>query len=95
MTSKSFALNGQRLTVLSNLHLDIKGGESLAIVGPSAGVCSVVGPGSGACSISVRHRSSRSQRSGLGTFSDSAASSWRTASQPGQPAAQRLGHPAQ
>ena len=33
--SKSFALNGQRLNVLRNLHLDIQGGEALAIVGPS------------------------------------------------------------
>ena len=33
--SKSFALNGQRLNVLRNLHLDIRSGEALAIVGPS------------------------------------------------------------
>jgi len=33
--SKSFALNGQRLNVLRNLHLDIQSGEALAIVGPS------------------------------------------------------------
>lgn len=33
--SKSFALNGQRLAVLRNLQLDVRSGESLAIVGPS------------------------------------------------------------
>lgn len=33
--SKSFALNGQRLNVLRDLHLDISGGEILAIVGAS------------------------------------------------------------
>jgi len=33
--SKSFSLNGQRLNVLRNLHLDIRSGEALAIVGPS------------------------------------------------------------
>ncbi|GAA0284117.1 ABC transporter ATP-binding protein [Rhodovulum strictum] len=33
--SKSFALKGQRLTVLRNLSLDIAPGESLMIVGPS------------------------------------------------------------
>jgi ABC-type nitrate/sulfonate/bicarbonate transport system ATPase subunit len=33
--SKSFALNGQRLSVLRNLSLDIQSGEALAIVGPS------------------------------------------------------------
>jgi ABC-type nitrate/sulfonate/bicarbonate transport system ATPase subunit len=33
--SKSFTLNGQRLHVLRDLHLDVQGGESLAIVGPS------------------------------------------------------------
>lgn len=33
--SKSFALNGQRLNVLRNLHLDVRNGEILAIVGPS------------------------------------------------------------
>jgi ABC-type nitrate/sulfonate/bicarbonate transport system ATPase subunit len=33
--SKSFALNGQRLPVLQDLQLDIRSGESLAIVGPS------------------------------------------------------------
>jgi sulfonate transport system ATP-binding protein len=33
--SKSFALNGQRLNVLRDLQLDIRSGESLAIVGPS------------------------------------------------------------
>ncbi|MDR5651625.1 ABC transporter ATP-binding protein [Ruixingdingia sedimenti] len=33
--SKSFALNGQRLSVPRDLQLDIRGGESLAIVGPS------------------------------------------------------------
>jgi ABC-type nitrate/sulfonate/bicarbonate transport system ATPase subunit len=33
--SKSFTLNGQRLNVLRDLHLDVLGGEALAIVGPS------------------------------------------------------------
>jgi ABC-type nitrate/sulfonate/bicarbonate transport system ATPase subunit len=33
--SKSFALKDQRLSVLRNLNLDIRNGESLAIVGPS------------------------------------------------------------
>ena len=33
--SKSFNLNGQRLPVLRNLHLDIRSGEALAIIGPS------------------------------------------------------------
>ena len=33
--SKSFALNGQRLTVLRGLDLDVRGGEVLAIVGAS------------------------------------------------------------
>jgi ABC-type nitrate/sulfonate/bicarbonate transport system ATPase subunit len=33
--SKSFTLNGQRLTVLRDLHLDVRNGEALAIVGPS------------------------------------------------------------
>ncbi|WP_395542448.1 ABC transporter ATP-binding protein [Neotabrizicola sp. sgz301269] len=33
--SKSFALNGQRLNVLRDLDLDIRGSEALAIVGPS------------------------------------------------------------
>ncbi|PZX47722.1 ABC-type nitrate/sulfonate/bicarbonate transport system ATPase subunit [Cereibacter changlensis] len=33
--SKSFTLNGQRLNVLRDLHLDISGGEILAIVGAS------------------------------------------------------------
>ena len=33
--SKAFTLNGQRLTVLRDLQLDISGGEVLAIVGPS------------------------------------------------------------
>jgi ABC-type nitrate/sulfonate/bicarbonate transport system ATPase subunit len=33
--SKSFTLNGQRLTVLRDLNLDVQGGESLANVGPS------------------------------------------------------------
>lgn len=33
--SKSFTLNGQRLSVLRNLQLDIRNGEALAIVGPS------------------------------------------------------------
>ncbi|MCU0827432.1 MAG: ABC transporter ATP-binding protein [Tabrizicola sp.] len=33
--SKSFTLNGQRLNVLRDLHLDVQGGEALAIVGPS------------------------------------------------------------
>lgn len=33
--SKSFNLNGQRLPLLRNLHLDIRSGEALAIVGPS------------------------------------------------------------
>lgn len=33
--SKSFTLNGQRLSVLRDLRLDVQGGEALAIVGPS------------------------------------------------------------
>ncbi|MGD9864666.1 MAG: ABC transporter ATP-binding protein, partial [Pseudodonghicola sp.] len=33
--SKSFSLDGESLTVLKNLDLDIAGGESLAIVGAS------------------------------------------------------------
>lgn len=33
--SKSFTLNGQRLSVLRDLQLDVQGGEALAIVGPS------------------------------------------------------------
>ncbi|MDZ4394474.1 ABC transporter ATP-binding protein [Cypionkella sp.] len=33
--SKSFTLNGQRLNVLRDLHLEVRSGESLAIVGPS------------------------------------------------------------
>lgn len=33
--SKSFTLNGQTLQVLRNIELDIRSGESLAIVGPS------------------------------------------------------------
>lgn len=33
--SKSFALNGQRLVVLRDLQLEVRSGESLAIVGPS------------------------------------------------------------
>lgn len=33
--SKSFALNGQRLNVLRDLNLEVRSGESLAIVGPS------------------------------------------------------------
>lgn len=33
--SKSFTLNGQRLSVLRDLQLEVQGGEFLAIVGPS------------------------------------------------------------
>ena len=33
--SKSFTLNGQRLNVLRDLHLEVQSGEILAIVGPS------------------------------------------------------------
>lgn len=33
--SKSFSLNGQHLSVLRDLHLEVRSGEALAIVGPS------------------------------------------------------------